>query len=73
MNEHFVNDGAPINQAAPGIPACGSGGSTLTVGCYGDYCSGKDPKQTGCSADAQTLGSKDLSGAPAGAAVVTDL
>ena len=24
MNEHYVNDGAPINQAAPGIPACGS-------------------------------------------------
>jgi hypothetical protein len=23
MNEHFVNDGAPINQAAPGIPQCG--------------------------------------------------
>lgn len=27
MNEHFVNDGAPINQAAPGVPAyrCGGG------------------------------------------------
>lgn len=24
MNEHFVNDGAAINQAASGIPACGS-------------------------------------------------
>jgi hypothetical protein len=22
MNEHFVNDGAPINQAAPGVPPC---------------------------------------------------
>ena len=22
MNEHFVNDGAPMNQAAPGVPAC---------------------------------------------------
>lgn len=63
INEHFVNDGAPIDQAAPGISSCSGGGSALTVGCYGDYCSGKDPKQTGCSADAQTLGSKDLSGA----------
>ncbi len=24
MNEHFVNDGAPINQAAPGVPPCGT-------------------------------------------------
>jgi hypothetical protein len=24
MNEHFVNDGAPIDEAAPGIPACSS-------------------------------------------------
>lgn len=22
INEHFVNDGAPINKAAPGVPAC---------------------------------------------------
>jgi len=27
MNEHFVNDGAPIDQAAPGIPACSPGGA----------------------------------------------
>lgn len=26
INEHFVNDGQPINHAAPGIPACTSGG-----------------------------------------------
>lgn len=23
INEHYVNDGAPINQVAPGVPACG--------------------------------------------------
>jgi cell wall-associated NlpC family hydrolase len=28
INEHFVNDGAPINKAAPGVPACPSGGTT---------------------------------------------
>jgi hypothetical protein len=28
INEHFVNDGAPINQAAAGVPACGSSGSS---------------------------------------------
>jgi hypothetical protein len=64
INEHFVNDGAPINQAAAGVPACGpAAGPPLTVGCYGDYCSGKDPKATGCAADAQTLAFRDLSGA----------
>ena len=33
------------------------------VGCYGDYCSGKDPVAMGCDADGQTLAWKDLSGA----------
>lgn len=39
INEHFVNDGAPINEAAPGIPPCsngsssnGSGSSTTSTG-----------------------------------------
>jgi hypothetical protein len=67
INEHFVNDGAPINQAAPGVPRCGTGGGSGHAGsgvsCYGDYCSGRDPRKTGCSADAKTLASKDLSGA----------
>jgi hypothetical protein len=64
INEHFLNDGAPINQAAAGVPPCNAATrAPLTVGCYGDYCSGKDPKQTGCSAGAQTLASKDMSGA----------
>lgn len=27
------------------------------VGCYGDYCSGKDPNATGCGADAKTVAS----------------
>jgi hypothetical protein len=34
-----------------------------SVTCYGDYCSGQDPKTTGCAADAVTLAWKDLSGA----------
>jgi len=25
INEHFVNDGAPINKAAPGVPKCSTG------------------------------------------------
>jgi hypothetical protein len=24
LNEHFINDGQPINQPSPGVPACGS-------------------------------------------------
>lgn len=67
VNEHFVNDGAAINQAAPGVPPCGTGAGTTHpgsgVGCYGDYCSGRDPRQSGCSADAETVASKDMSGA----------
>lgn len=62
INEHFINDGAPINQTAPGVPSCG-GGTSLSVGCYGDYCSGKDPNKTGCAAGSQTLAAKDMSGA----------
>lgn len=42
INEHFVNDGAPINKAAPGVPACtppttgsgGGGGSSSGTGGY---------------------------------------
>jgi hypothetical protein len=67
VNEHFVNDGAAIDQPAPGVPHCGTGGSSSHaasgVGCYGDYCSGRHPRQTGCSADAKTVASKELSGA----------
>lgn len=32
------------------------------VGCYGDYCSGKDPQSTGCSADAITFASNNVYG-----------
>jgi len=34
----------------------------LAVGCYGDYCSGKDPDQTGCSAGAYTTASARIPG-----------
>src|SRR5258708_31573508 len=26
INEHFINDGQPINQPSPGVPPCGGGG-----------------------------------------------
>lgn len=32
------------------------------VGCYGDYCSGRDPSSTGCSADGITVAAKDVAG-----------
>lgn len=28
INEHFINDGQPINQPSPGVPPCQSGGPT---------------------------------------------
>lgn len=39
------------------LEASGSGVATMSVGCYGDTCSGKDPQAMGCSADARTLAS----------------
>src|SRR4051812_9702530 len=32
------------------------------VTCYGDYCSGKDPQLSGCSADGVTVAAVDVSG-----------
>jgi hypothetical protein len=49
-----------------GIPMCGASPAApgpLTVGCFGDYCSGQSPQQTGCSRDAVTTRSQDLIGA----------
>jgi hypothetical protein len=43
MNEHFVNDGAPINKAAPGIPPCSTGPSG------GGQLSGQNLVSTGSS------------------------
>jgi hypothetical protein len=68
LNEHPINDGQPIDQPSPGVPPCGGGSSqgsapAARVSCYGDYCSGKDPRQTGCSANAETLAAKELTGA----------
>lgn len=46
-----------------------AGGATFAtpaqagVGCWGDYCSGKDPQATGCGADAQTVAFENLEGA----------
>lgn len=31
-----------------------------SVGCYGDWCSGKDPEATGCAADAETLAESEV-------------
>ncbi|MEA2371082.1 MAG: hypothetical protein QOH12_1476, partial [Solirubrobacteraceae bacterium] len=71
INEHFIKDGAVINQPSPGVPACNaspppasqSPAPTPSGGCYGDYCSGKDPETTGCATGSTTLASNDLSGA----------
>jgi hypothetical protein len=68
INEHFINDGQPINEHSPGVPPCGPGSNqnappTTKVSCYGDYCSGKDPLATGCNAGAKTFAAKELSGA----------
>ena len=41
----------------------GSVNSAWAAGCYGDYCSGRDPVQMGCSSDAYTTVSKDIPGA----------
>ncbi len=66
INEHFVNDGQPIDQAAPGVPPCGTASTPTTsspnskVNCYGDYCSGENPEVSGCSRDAVTTASTDI-------------
>jgi hypothetical protein len=44
INEHFVNDGAPLNQAAAGIPPCSSG-----PGCNGNSCTGLNPTVENCN------------------------
>ncbi|MEV6707416.1 DUF2690 domain-containing protein [Micromonospora wenchangensis] len=46
----------PSNSASAG-PGSGSAvsGIGIQAGCYGDYCSGKDPEAMGCSADAYTV------------------
>lgn len=36
-----------------------SAGKASAVSCYGDYCSGKDPEATGCSAGAVTVARND--------------
>jgi len=33
-----------------------------SVGCYGDYCSGRDPMETGCANDAYTVASASIYG-----------
>src|SRR5690349_11402154 len=38
------------------------GSPALAVSCYGDYCSGKDPESSGCSADGVTVASGPLWG-----------
>ncbi len=36
---------------------------SISVGCYGDYCSGRDPVATNCNEGAQTVAWKDITGA----------
>lgn len=45
---------APASASGPGSGAV-AGGAGTQAGCYGDYCSGKDPEAMGCSADAYTV------------------
>lgn len=42
------------------VGAVVSAPSASAVGCWGDYCSGKDPMSTGCYADAYTAAYKDF-------------
>src|SRR5207245_1577664 len=56
INEHFINDGQPINQPSPGVPACpgqppGGGGNPPSGGapCAYESCNGGDP-DPGCDA-----------------------
>jgi hypothetical protein len=57
INEHFVNDGAPINQAAPGVPPCVAGppssGSYINASVAVRYCT--NTNLTGCSVLGPTL------------------
>lgn len=46
-----------------GMTVVGAPAASASVGCYGDYCSGKDPMSTGCANGAYTVSYKDLSGA----------
>lgn len=46
---------AAVFTIAPARPA-------LAVSCYGDYCSGKDPQTSGCSADAQPVAREGVYG-----------
>ena len=38
---------------------------TINVTCYGDYCSGKDPQSSGCSADAYSVSTEYVYGSNA--------
>ncbi|GGS54883.1 DUF2690 domain-containing protein [Actinokineospora fastidiosa] len=46
--------GLLVPAAASAVPTTAAG---ITAGCYGDYCSGKDPEAMGCSGDAVTTAS----------------
>ena len=69
VNEHFINDGQPINQASPGVPPCSASSAPPPASapppsptapkptCYGDYCSGKSATKTNCAIGAVTVAS----------------
>ena len=44
--------------AAAGTTVVTASDAGAGVGCYGDYCSGRDPSATGCGADARSVASK---------------
>ncbi|MET8312399.1 DUF2690 domain-containing protein [Micromonospora sp. NPDC005173] len=45
-----------------GVVAAGTPAQALTVGCWGDCCSGRDPEETGCSADGVAVASGPMWG-----------
>lgn len=67
VNEHFINDGQPINQPSPGVGPCPPGGGPGGGGsggpaCTYSSCNGQDPNSTGCSNGATTLDSFSADG-----------
>jgi hypothetical protein len=55
MRPAFLAIALALAGLAPSPAPASAQTTRMTVGCYGDYCSGQDPEQSGCSADARTI------------------
>jgi len=53
--QRFVRTLFVLSVAAFGVFAPSANAAQASVGCWGDYCSGRDPMQTGCGNDAYTV------------------